>query len=47
MNKIQIIADEKVCIESLSEAEQRSFYMAMLTQILELHRQEKEREGVN
>ena len=47
MNEIQIIADEKVCIESLSEAEQRSFYMAMLTQILELHRQEKEREGVN
>ena len=46
MNEIQIIADEKVCIESLSEAEQRSFYMAMLTQILELHRQEKEREGV-
>ena len=34
-------------IENLSEAEQRSFYMAMLTQILELHRQEKEREGVN
>ena len=47
MNEIQIIADEKVCIESLSEAEQRSFYMAMLSQILELHRQEKEREGVN
>ena len=47
MNEIQIIADEKVCIESLSEAEQRSFYMVMLTQILELHRQEKEREGVN
>ena len=47
MNEIQIIAYEKVCIESLSEAEQRSFYMAMLTQILELHRQEKEREGVN
>ena len=47
MNKIQIITDEKVCIESLSEAEQRSFYMAMLTQILELRRQEKEREGVN
>ena len=47
MNEIQIITDEKVCIESLSEAEQRSFYMAMLTQILELHRQEKEREGVN
>ena len=47
MNKIQIIADKKVCIESLSEAKQRSFYMTMLTQILELHRQEKEREGVN
>lgn len=47
MNEIQIITDEKVCIENLSEAEQRSFYMAMLTQILELHRQEKEREGVN
>ena len=47
MNEIQIITDEKVCIKSLSEAEQRSFYMAMLTQILELHRQEKEREGVN
>ena len=47
MNEIQIITDEKVCIESLSEAEQRSFYMAMLAQILELHRQEKEREGVN
>ena len=47
MNEIQIITDEKVCIESLSEAEQRSFYIAMLTQILELHRQEKEREGVN
>ena len=46
MNEIQIITDEKVCIESLSEAEQRSFYMSMLTQILELHRQEKEREGV-
>ena len=47
MNEIQIITDEKVCIESLSEAEQRSFYMAMLTQIIELYRQEKEREGVN
>ena len=46
MNEIQIITNEKVCVESLSEAEQRSFYMAMLTQILELHRQEKEREGV-
>ena len=46
MNEIQIITDEKVCIESLSEAEQRLFYMSMLTQILELHRQEKEREGV-
>ncbi len=47
MNEIQIITDEKVSVESLSEAEQRSFYMSMLTQILELHRQEKEREGVN
>ena len=46
MNEIQIITDKKVCIESLSEAEQRSFYMSMLTQILELHRREKEREGV-
>ena len=47
MNEIQIITEEKVCIESLSEAEQRLFYITMLTQILELHRQEKEREGVN
>ena len=41
MNEIQIITDEKVCIESLSEAEQRLFYMSILTQILELHRQER------
>ena len=47
MNEIQIITEEKVCIESLSEADPRLFYMSMLTQILELHRQEKEREGVN
>jgi len=47
VNEIQIITEEKVCIESLSEAEQRLFYMSMLTRILELHRQEKEREGVN
>lgn len=43
----EILTEEKACIESLSEAEQRLFYMSMLTQILELHRQEKEREGVN
>ena len=42
MNEIQIITEEKVCIESLSEAEQRLFYITMLTQILELHRQERE-----
>ena len=45
MNEIQIIADEKVSVENLSEAEQRLFYITMLTQILELHRQE--REGAN
>lgn len=45
MNGIQIITDEKVSVENLSEAEQRLFYITMLTQILELHRQE--REGVN
>ena len=45
MNEIQIITDEKVSVENLSEAEQRLFYITMLTQILELHRQE--REGVN
>jgi hypothetical protein len=45
VNKIQIITDKNVSVENLSEAEQRLFYITMLTQILELHRQE--REGVN
>jgi hypothetical protein len=45
VNEIQIITEEKVCLEILSEAEQRLFYITMLTQILELHRQE--REGAN
>ena len=47
MEEIQIIANEKVCIENMSEEEQRAFYIAMLTQILELHKQKQEREGVN
>lgn len=45
MNEIQIITDGKVAIENLCEAEQRLFYLGILAQILELHRQE--REGVN
>jgi hypothetical protein len=45
VNGIQIITDKNVSVENLSEAEQRLFYITMLTQILELHRQE--REGVN
>jgi hypothetical protein len=45
VNKIQIITDKNVSVENLSEAEQRLFYITMLTQILELHRQE--REGAN
>ena len=45
MNEIQIITDKNVSVENLSEAEQRLFYITMLTQILELHRQE--REGAN
>jgi hypothetical protein len=45
VNEIQIITDKNVGVENLSEAEQRLFYITMLTQILELHRQE--REGAN
>jgi hypothetical protein len=45
VNEIQIITDKNVSVENLSEAEQRLFYITMLTQILELHRQE--REGAN
>ncbi len=45
MNEIQVITDKNVSVENLSEAEQRLFYITMLTQILELHRQE--REGAN
>ena len=44
--ELKIITHGKVCIENLSEAEQHSFYMEMLVKILELHRQEQEREGV-
>ena len=43
MNEIQITTDKKVSIEILSEEEQRLFYIGMLTQILEIHRQERER----
>ena len=43
--EVKIITHGKVCIESLSEEAQRSFYMEMLVKILELHRQE--REGAN
>jgi hypothetical protein len=45
VNEIQIITDKNVSVENLSEAEQRLFYITMLTQILDLHRQE--REGAN
>ena len=41
MNEIQIITDENVSIESLSEEAQHSFYMEMLVKILELHRQKE------
>lgn len=43
--ELKIITHSKVCIESLSEEAQRSFYMEMLVKILELHRQEQD--GVN
>ena len=44
--ELKIITHGKVCVENLSEAEQYSFYMEMLVKILELHREEQEREGV-
>ena len=44
--ELEIITHGKVCIENLSEEEQRLFYLGILTQILELHREEQEREGV-
>ena len=43
--EVKIITHGKVCIESLSEEAQHSFYMEMLVKILELHSQE--REGAN
>lgn len=43
MEKIKIITHGKPSIEDLSENEKISFYIAMLTQILELHRMELER----
>ena len=39
--EIKIITHGEVCIENLCEEEQRSFYLSILTQILELHRQER------
>lgn len=49
MEEIQIITEEEACVESMSEEDQRAFYIAILTQIIELHRQkqEQEREGMN
>ena len=46
MNGIQIITDKEVSLENLCEEEQHLFYLGILTQILELHRQEQERKGV-
>ena len=42
MNEIQIITDKNVTLENLCEEEQRLFYLGVLAQILELHRQERE-----
>lgn len=47
MEEIQIITDVNASIENMREEDQRAFYIAMLTQILELHKQKQEREGVN
>lgn len=43
MNGIQIITDKEVTLENLCEEERRLFYLGILTQILELHREEQER----
>ena len=38
-NQMQIETINKVSLESISESEQRLFYITLLTRILELHKQ--------
>ena len=42
-NDVRITADQTVAIENLSETEQRLFYAEMLVRLLDLHRQEREK----
>ena len=40
---VRITTDQTVAIENLSETEQRLFYAEMLVKLLDLHRQEREK----